>query len=558
MISHLNKFENENVYHSFINTNGSIPQPSVSLLEDTNEIIYDAIVPQMTAVYDLYEGGELALNTVKGVKKLFIDDNEVAFEKEETKFVTIRNSEISQLTKIDNSSYSCTYPDSYRFNMMISSLKLRPVDPTYTINSNTRYAKFENNFSSGEKQINLYTDEYFLEDFIIKGNTFVATCDTISAHNDWLDIDSSIGYTLIELNENTENGFNIIETEVIYTPMKPFYFPKNYAGIGVLRIEFNHESTVAPYMFKDTSITSFEMNNGIRVIGNSAFENCELLNVTPYITIPNSVVTIHWAAFANCTNLISIKLSNKLKYLGVNAFKDCSSLTGITIPDTITDLGGFQFSGCTALKNVVIGTGITNSNNIKHAFYKCNNIENISVSSNNPNIDSRNNCNAVIDTATNTLIFGCKNTTIPNSVLAIGKSAFEYCPTLTSITIPNSVITIGESAFHDCKGLTGVTIPDSVTTIDRAAFMSCTGITSVTLGKNLTTIGETVFMGCTSLNTIKCYATTAPSVQSRTFHLVKNNGKLYYPSGSATSYKNTWLNSGTYYLGYYGWTGQAL
>ncbi|MBQ6209968.1 MAG: leucine-rich repeat protein, partial [Prevotella sp.] len=71
--------------------------------------------------------------------------------------------------------------------------------------------------------------------------------------------------------------------------------------------------------------------------------------------------------------------------------------------------------------------------------------------------DSRNNCNAIIETSTNTLISGCKNTSIPNSVTTIGDGAFHGCSGLTSITIPNSVTTIGDGAFHGCSGLTSIT-----------------------------------------------------------------------------------------------------
>jgi len=101
------------------------------------------------------------------------------------------------------------------------------------------------------------------------------------------------------------------------------------------------------------------------------------------------------------------------------------------------------------------------------------------VESGNPRYDSRNNCNAIIETATNTLIAGCKNTTIPNSVTKIGPCAFFGCDGLTSIDIPNSVISIGDNAFAYCTGLTSIVIPNSVTEIGNWAFADCTGLTDV-------------------------------------------------------------------------------
>ena len=84
-------------------------------------------------------------------------------------------------------------------------------------------------------------------------------------------------------------------------------------------------------------------------------------------------------------------------------------------------------------------------------------LQSITVDSNNPAYDSRDNCNALIETASNTLMAGCQNTVIPTSVTSIGKSAFHQCSTLTSITIPRNVVRIGEGAFSWCKGLTTIT-----------------------------------------------------------------------------------------------------
>lgn len=92
------------------------------------------------------------------------------------------------------------------------------------------------------------------------------------------------------------------------------------------------------------------------------------------------------------------------------------------------------------------------------------------VDSNNKDYDSRNNCNAIIETASNTLIVGCKTTVIPNGVTSIGNYAF-YKYGITSVAIPNSVTSIGDYAFFDCN-LTSVTIPSSVTYIGERGFYS--------------------------------------------------------------------------------------
>ena len=101
----------------------------------------------------------------------------------------------------------------------------------------------------------------------------------------------------------------------------------------------------------------------------------------------------------------------------------------------------------------------------ERAFEGCTGLTSISVVSDNAKYDSRDNCSAIIETVTNILISGCKNTIIPNNVTEIGVAAFEGCTGLTSIVIPNSVTEIGGSAFCGCKGLTSIEIPNSVTEI---------------------------------------------------------------------------------------------
>jgi hypothetical protein len=108
---------------------------------------------------------------------------------------------------------------------------------------------------------------------------------------------------------------------------------------------------------------------------------------------------------------------------------------------------------------------------MKYAFSGCSGLTSIVVESGNTVYDSRNNCNAVIETKTNKLVVGCQNTVVPTTVTRIGELAFYECSSLKSIIIPNSVETIGESAFYGCTGLVSVTIPSSVTTIEEYAFL---------------------------------------------------------------------------------------
>ena len=141
----------------------------------------------------------------------------------------------------------------------------------------------------------------------------------------------------------------------------------------------------------------------------------------------------------------------------------------------------------------------------------------ILVAEDNSVYDSRENCNAIIKTATNTLIQGCQNTIIPNSVTSIGIGAFYGCFGLTSITIPNSVTSIGDGAFFGCTGLTEIAIPNSVTSIGNSAFYYCYELTSVTIGNSVTSIGDRAFDECYSIKDVYAHPIIPPTINDDTF-----------------------------------------
>jgi len=192
------------------------------------------------------------------------------------------------------------------------------------------------------------------------------------------------------------------------------------------------------------------------------------------ITIPNGVTGIQYFAFARCSGITSVTIPNTVTSISNYAFYGCSGLTAITIPSSVTSIGAYVFTECKGLTSMVVESGNT--------VY-----------------DSRENCNAIINTATNSLLYGCKTTVIPNSVTSIGNRAFRGHSTLTDISIPNSITSIGEYAFANCTGLTAITIPNSVTRIGWDAFDGCTGLISVTLPNSITTIEGYTFRGCTGL-----------------------------------------------------------
>ena len=179
------------------------------------------------------------------------------------------------------------------------------------------------------------------------------------------------------------------------------------------------------------------------------------------------------------------------------------------------------------------------------AFDGCSGLTSIKVESGNSVYDSRENCNAIIKTAKNTLISGCKNTIITNSVTEIGDMAFFGCSGLTSVTIPNSVTSIGGKAFCNCSGLTSVTIGNSVTSISIYAFYGCSGLTSVNIPNSVTSIGDMAFLGCSGLTRIDAYPNPEKvSTGGNVFYDVPKDGILHVLPKYLSAYQTAseWKN----------------
>ena len=204
-------------------------------------------------------------------------------------------------------------------------------------------------------------------------------------------------------------------------------------------------------------------------------------------------------AFLNCSSLTNIKMSNCITSIGTKAFEYCDLLTNITIPNGVTSIGTAAFVNCSNITSINIPSSVIYIDVFLEA---CSNITNITVDTNNPVYDSRNNSNAIIETSTNTLIAGSNNTIIPNTVSSIAKLAFSGRTNMTSITIPNSVTAIGSSAFSGCTSLSTFTLPNTVTELSDGIWNGCTSLTTVTIEGDKFSLGSNAFSGCSNLTDI--------------------------------------------------------
>lgn len=243
--------------------------------------------------------------------------------------------------------------------------------------------------------------------------------------------------------------------------------------------------------FDDGMEMTFQVSND--ATGEVKVQNCR--PTSEHVIIPSQIT--------------SKGVAYKTTSIGRGAFEDCTSLTSITIPNSVTSIGEYAFHNCTSLTSIIIPNSVTSI--YWSVFSGCSRLTKIVVAEENKNYDSRDNCNAIIETASNKLIVGCSNTKIPNSVISIGTGAFAGgCESLVSIAIPNSVTSIGAGAFSDCKSLTSITIPNSVTSIGEYAFSS-TALTSITIPNSVTSIGNGAFWLCNNLTFVNIQNTKLSS-----------------------------------------------
>lgn len=265
-----------------------------------------------------------------------------------------------------------------------------------------------------------------------------------------------------------------------------------------------------------TNLTSIEIPNSVISIEDEAFKGCGAIT-SIVVDVDNSVYDSREccnAIIETATNTLiqgsgNTIIPNSVTTIRNYAFEGCTGLTDIAIPNSVTSIGDYAFGYCTGLTSVTIGNSVTSIGSC--AFQYCTGLTNISVDSNNAKYDSRESCNAIIETKTNTLVVGCKNTTIPNSVVNIKTGAFYGCSSLTSIEIPNSV-----------------------TTIEGAAFQSCTGLTNVVIGNGVTRIGTYAFLGCYELKTVFNLSNLVFIKNSPSYGHVSNYADKVYnaPNGS--------------------------
>lgn len=341
-------------------------------------------------------------------------------------------------------------------------------------------------------------------------------------------------------------------------------------------------------------LTTITIPQSVTNIGLSAFKSCTNLQS---ITLPDALESIDWLAFSGCTSILSVVIPKGVKEIDNSVFMNCPNLTSIvvsednpiydsrencnaiirtstnelvlgnhssTIPNTVRRIGPAAFYDCKDLKAIYIPDSVTYIAN--QVFEGCTNLTSIVVAKGNPVYDSRENCNAIIYTASNTLEVGCASTTIPSSVTSIGYGAFNRSP-IKSVVIPKGVTEISGNPFRDCMELTSIVveegnpkydsrencnaiietatntllagcsetvIPNSVTAIEEWAYLSTQDRNDVfTIGNGVKSIGQFAFSG---YHNVVCHASVPPVCQPSSFSFAWGQKNLYVPQESVEEY----------------------
>lgn len=246
---------------------------------------------------------------------------------------------------------------------------------------------------------------------------------------------------------------------------------------------------------------TFESGSRLQTIGESAFENCEMLGWVKGIELPASLENIGSRAFYSCNKLAKVVFANKSKLtsIGKNAFYNCAELAEVYIPANTTVIEDCAFYNCTNLRKIYFEKESKLINIGEKVFSYCTGLNKIEIPASVKELKfgAFYGCSALTDVT----FEENSNLTTINSMAFYGCSSLNYNKEVP-FEIPSKVTFIGDYAFSGCTSLRSITVPYMLNHLGNYAFANCTKLNVISIFSNLSFIGEGVFSGWTSNQTI--------------------------------------------------------
>ncbi len=316
---------------------------------------------------------------------------------------------------------------------------------------------------------------------------------------------------------------------LIYIGKVAYEFKGTMADNTQIELRDDTKQIATGAFWQCSGLTSINIPETVEAIGAQAFGEC--INLKS-VNIPQKIANISEGTFYNCSSLSSVEFPEGLQSIGTSAFQNCG-FTSIELPDKLTTIGDHAFYLCNGIESIHIPSSVTNIG--ENAFWN-GTLKSITIAVDNPAYDSRNNCNAIIESATNTLIFGCEKSFVPDGIEHIANFAFCGCEGLMSISMPESLKDIGEFAFDSCPLLSYVELNEGLEILGKQAFCSCPSIKEIVLPSTLIAIGQHAFAS-TGLTSVTSNIENPFAITLDVFNPIFLTATLYVPAGTKEKYE---------------------
>lgn len=367
-------------------------------------------------------------------------------------------------------------------------------------------------------------------------------------------------YTSTTIGKNAFESCSLMKT-LTFDGFDILFDRTSFRGCQIESLSLGNIEVIPDYAFYEMATIKGDViiPDSVTYIGSRAFAGCteissiDLSNQTRYVfqnnpnddntpSTPSTVSkSIGFGAFDGCTNLGSAKIPYGVTAIPSRCFYKCTKLSSVEIPNTVTSIQSYAFYQCSGL-NMKIELPDELTEIQQHAFYGCKSLKGPLTFPNTVETIANSafaECSGISGKltlpkpSTKFVRYGDNNEPIYESTsLTIGPNAFSGCSSLSNeLTIPDHCSQLGIGAFRSCSGLSGkLTIPDSMSTIPNYAFYDCSKLTGEIPTKGKTSIGPYAFYNCAGFTGDLNLLSHGPTINAYSFYNCAGlNGQLLLP-----------------------------